>query len=90
MKCDFRIFFRPEHVEGLPNLIVSCGFIQAIPIPGARDAAMAADNFGAMGWRLDDAEVAALQDEVDGNRSAIATNAAIIQALREAVQARGG
>lgn len=39
---------------------------------------------------ISDAEVAALQDEVDGNRSAIATNAAIIQALREAVQARGG
>ena len=38
---------------------------------------------------ISDAEVARLQDEVDGNRSAIATNAAIIQALKEALQAGG-
>lgn len=34
---------------------------------------------------ISDAEVAALQDEVNGNRSSIATNAAIIQALKEAL-----
>lgn len=33
----------------------------AIPIPGARNAAMANDNFGAMGWRLTDDEVAELE-----------------------------
>ena len=37
----------------------------AIPIPGARDGAMAADNFGAMGWRLDGIEVAALEAAAD-------------------------
>ncbi len=37
----------------------------AIPIPGARDAAMAAANMGAMGWRLSDEEVAALEAASD-------------------------
>ena len=37
----------------------------AIPIPGARDGQMASDNLGAMGWRLDDSEVAALEAAAD-------------------------
>jgi pyridoxine 4-dehydrogenase len=37
----------------------------AIPIPGARDGAMASDNLGSMGWRLDDAEVRALEQAAD-------------------------
>lgn len=37
----------------------------AVPIPGARTAAQAADNAGAMGWRLDDADVAALEEVAD-------------------------
>ena len=37
----------------------------AIPIPGARDGAMASDNLGSMGWRLDDAEVRALEGAAD-------------------------
>ena len=37
----------------------------AIPIPGARNGAMAKANAGAMGWRLDDAEVAALEAASD-------------------------
>ena len=37
----------------------------AIPIPGARDAAMATANAGAMGWRLSEEEVAALEAAAD-------------------------
>ena len=37
----------------------------AIPIPGCRDAAMAESNMGAMGWRLTDDEVAALEAASD-------------------------
>ena len=37
----------------------------AIPIPGARDAKMAAANMGAMGWRLDAEELAALEGAAD-------------------------
>lgn len=37
----------------------------AIPIPGARDGEMASANMGAMGWRLDPAEVAALEAASD-------------------------
>ena len=37
----------------------------AIPIPGARDAEMAAANAGAMGWRLTAEEVAALETAAD-------------------------
>lgn len=37
----------------------------AIPIPGCRDAAMAEANMGAMGWRLTDDEVAALEAAAD-------------------------
>lgn len=44
------------------NWVLSKG---AIPIPGARDGAMAAANMGAMGWRLDAKEVAALEAASD-------------------------
>ena len=44
------------------NWVVSQG---AIPIPGARDAKMAADNAGAMGWALTPEEVAALEAASD-------------------------
>ena len=37
----------------------------AIPIPGARDGTMAADNMGALDWRLEDDEVAALEAAAD-------------------------
>ena len=37
----------------------------AIPIAGARNAAMAEQNAGAMGWRLSDTEVAALEAAAD-------------------------
>ena len=37
----------------------------AIPIPGARNAEMAAANMGAMGWRLDETELAALDAAAD-------------------------
>ena len=37
----------------------------AIPIPGARNEEMAMANFGAMGWRLTDEEVAALEAAAD-------------------------
>ena len=37
----------------------------AIPIAGARNAAMAEQNAGAMGWRLSDEEVAALEAAAD-------------------------
>ena len=33
-----------------------------VPIPGAKNAKQAADNLGAMGWRLSQAEVKALDD----------------------------
>ena len=39
---------------------------------------------------VSDEQVAELQGKVDENRSSIATNAAIIQALREALNGRGG
>ena len=44
------------------NYVVSKG---AIPIPGARNAEMAAANMGAMGWRLSEAEVGALEAAAD-------------------------
>ena len=44
------------------NWVVSLG---AIPIPGARDAAMATENAGAMGWRLTEGEMAELEDAAD-------------------------
>lgn len=37
----------------------------AIPIPGARNGEMAASNAGAMGWRMTDDEVAALEAAAD-------------------------
>eukprot|EP00966_Prymnesium_polylepis_P130925 3027966-Prymnesium_polylepis.2 len=37
----------------------------ALPIPGCRDGAMAQSNFDAMGWRLSDGEVAALEAAAD-------------------------
>lgn len=36
-----------------------------LPIPGCRDAAMAAENAGALGWRLDGGELAALEAASD-------------------------
>lgn len=36
-----------------------------VPIPGCRDARMAADNCGALGWSLDDGEVQALETAAD-------------------------
>ena len=44
------------------NYVLSKG---AIPIPGARNAEMAAANMGAMGWRLEAGEVAALEAAAD-------------------------
>ncbi len=38
----------------------------AVPIPGAKNLRQAQDNFGALGWRLSDAEVQAL-DQASGN-----------------------
>jgi aryl-alcohol dehydrogenase-like predicted oxidoreductase len=35
----------------------------AIPIPGAKNARQAQENAGALGWRLGDAEIAALDEE---------------------------
>ena len=40
------------------NWVISKG---AIPIPGARNAAMAEQNMAAMGWRLNDEEIASLE-----------------------------
>jgi pyridoxine 4-dehydrogenase len=34
----------------------------ALPIPGAKNAQQAQQNAGALGWRLTDAEVAALDE----------------------------
>jgi aryl-alcohol dehydrogenase-like predicted oxidoreductase len=42
------------------NWIISKG---AVPIPGAKNARQAGENAGALGWRLDEAEVAALDAE---------------------------
>jgi pyridoxine 4-dehydrogenase len=36
-----------------------------VPIPGAKNAKQAQDNLGALGWRLSEAEVVAL-DEASG------------------------
>lgn len=36
-----------------------------VPIPGCRDARMAADNCGALGWSLDDGEIQALEAAAD-------------------------
>ena len=44
------------------NWVVSLG---AIPIPGARDRAMAEENAGAMGWRLTEGEMAELEAASD-------------------------
>jgi aryl-alcohol dehydrogenase-like predicted oxidoreductase len=38
----------------------------ALPIPGAKNAAQAQENAGALGWRLTDAEVARLEEASDG------------------------
>ena len=35
----------------------------AVPIPGAKNARQAQDNAGALGWRLAEAEIAALDAE---------------------------
>ena len=45
------------------NFVICKG---VIPIPGARNAKMAADNAGALGWRLSAAEVVALEAAADG------------------------
>jgi aryl-alcohol dehydrogenase-like predicted oxidoreductase len=37
----------------------------ALPIPGAKDAAHAVENAGALGWRLDEAEISALDQASD-------------------------
>jgi len=37
----------------------------AVPIPGAKNARQARDNAGALGWRLSEAEIAALDKESD-------------------------
>jgi aryl-alcohol dehydrogenase-like predicted oxidoreductase len=42
----------------------------AIPIPGAKNAAQAAENAGALGWRLSDEEVVTLDDASGGPRFA--------------------
>ena len=44
------------------NWVISKG---AIPIPGCRNARHAADNAGAMGWRLTDSEVGELEAASD-------------------------
>ncbi len=44
------------------NYIICKG---AIPIPGARSIDQVKDNIGAMGWRLDRAEVDLLEKEAD-------------------------
>ena len=44
------------------NYIICQG---AIPIPGSRTRAQVADNMGAMGWRLTQAEIARLEDAAD-------------------------
>jgi aryl-alcohol dehydrogenase-like predicted oxidoreductase len=38
----------------------------ALPIPGARNASQVAENAGALGWRLTDAQVAALDQATAG------------------------
>jgi aryl-alcohol dehydrogenase-like predicted oxidoreductase len=42
------------------NWVMSKG---AVPIPGAKNARQARDNAGALGWRLSEAEIAALDAE---------------------------
>eukprot|EP00967_Tisochrysis_lutea_P138971 scaffold251699_cov31-Tisochrysis_lutea.AAC.1 len=49
----------PQNVHS-PRL--PCG---VVPIPGCRNAQMAADNCGALDWSLDDGEVAALEDAAE-------------------------
>ncbi len=44
------------------NWVMSKG---AVPIPGAKNARQARDNAGALGWRLSEAEIAALDKESD-------------------------
>jgi len=44
------------------NYVISKG---VVPIPGCRNAQMAADNCGALDWSLDDGEVAALEDAAE-------------------------
>lgn len=46
-----------------------------IPIPGCRDGAMAAENAGALGWRLSAAEVGALEAAADSLGFGFATSA---------------
>ena len=40
----------------------------AVPIPGAKNARQAEDNAGALGWRLSDEEVAALDAASEGSQ----------------------
>ena len=62
------------------NYVLSKG---AIPIPGARNAEMAAANMGAMGWRLEAGEVAALE-------AALAEKDAALAALQDEVARQAG
>jgi aryl-alcohol dehydrogenase-like predicted oxidoreductase len=50
------------HGERTPSQVALAWIIAkgAIPIPGAKNAKQALDNAGALGWRLDDAELAEL------------------------------
>ena len=50
------------HGERTPSQVALAWIIAkgAIPIPGAKSAKQAVDNAGALGWRLDDAELAEL------------------------------
>ncbi|PRW57658.1 pyridoxal chloroplastic [Chlorella sorokiniana] len=46
----------------------------AVPIPGAKDMAQAKENLGALGWRLSDGEVRALNDAADRVPQAMVQN----------------
>ena len=50
------------HGDRTPSQVALAWIIAkgAIPIPGAKSAKQAEDNAGALGWRLDDAELAEL------------------------------
>ena len=55
-----------ERGKTVPQVSINyCLSKGAIPIPGARNAEMAAANMGAMGWRLEAGEVAALEAAAD-------------------------
>jgi pyridoxine 4-dehydrogenase len=38
----------------------------AVPIPGAKNARQAQENIGALGWRLNESEIAALEAASEG------------------------